>query len=421
MENGLVPRPSLRIAPRVRPPPRVERASLASARVAMPPRERPARAPIRPRPRPAAKPGVDAFTDEALLAELSDDDDGASEDAPGETMDALERRLRRELATMQDESAAEEAALMREIEATREEPDEADALMAQILAEERAERAAVASSVAASIASDVARLREECHAAKMEAVRLKRAGDMDGAREALRRSKALAARADAAAAAASADADAPTSVDRDAFERETPEALEEAIRAAKLEAVARKRAGDVESARAALREAKALAARRERLVSATPTATANATNASSASTGVRTDDLDLEALVAAAQMAVVSTLADDPDSLANRPAYDGEEADDDALLAAELGAGAVDDPHFGDEYDGLGPDGRLRDVDEATLARERAAELEGEVRAAKMEAVRLNRAGDADAARTELRRAKSLERELAEVKSLFAS
>ena len=174
---------------------------------------------------------------------------------------------------------------------------------------------------------------------------------MDGAREALRRSKALAARADAAAAAASADADAPKSVDRDTLERETPEALEEAIRAAKLEAVARKRAGDMESARAALREAKALAARRERLVSAT----ANATNASSASTGVRTDDLDLEALVAAAQMAVVSTLADDPDSLANRPAYDGEEADDDALLAAELGAGAVDDPHFGDEHDGLDP------------------------------------------------------------------
>ena len=127
MENGLVPRPTPRIAPRVRPPPRVERASLASARVAMPPCERPARAPIRPRPRPAAKPGVDAFTDEALLAQLSDDDDGASEDGPGETMDALERRLRRELATMQDESAAEEAALMREIEATREEPDEADA------------------------------------------------------------------------------------------------------------------------------------------------------------------------------------------------------------------------------------------------------------------------------------------------------
>ena len=164
----------------------------------------------------------------------------------------------------------------------------------------------------------------------------------------------------------------------------------------KLEAVTRKRAGDMESARAALREAKAGARRaaREGLVSAL----ANATSASSSSPGVRTDDPDLEALVAAAQMAVVSTLADDPDSLANRPAYDGEEADDDALLASELGAGAVADPHFGDEYDGLGPDGRLRDVDEEALARERAAELEEEVRAAKMEAVRLNRAGDADAA-----------------------
>ena len=347
------------------------------------------------------------------MAELSDDDDAASSSdvPPEESMDALERRLRRELATMRDESAAEEEALLREIEATREEPDEADALMAQILAEERAERAAVASSVAASVASDVARLREECHAAKMEAVRLKRAGDMDGAREALRRSKALAARA--AAADAAADAATRANCRR---ERETPDALEEAIRAAKLEAVTRKRAGDMESARAALREAKALAARRERLVSAL----ANATSASSSSPGVRTDDPDLEALVAAAQMAVVSTLADDPDSLANRPAYDGEEADDDALLASELGAGAVADPHFGDEYDGLGPDGRLRDVDEAALARERAAELEEEVRAAKMEAVRLNRAGDADAARTALRRAKSLEREFAEVRTTRA-
>ena len=384
----------------------------------MPPRERPTRAPIRPRPRPAGKPGLDAFTDEALLAELSDDDDAASSSdvPPEESMDALERRLRRELATMRDESAAEEEALLREIEATREEPDEADALMAQILAEERAERAAVASSVAASVASDVARLREECHAAKMEAVRLKRTGDMDGAREALRRSKALAARAAAAdAAAADAAADAATRANR-RRERETPDALEEAIRAAKLEAVTRKRAGDMESARAALREAKALAARRERLVSAL----ANVTSASSSSPGVRTDDPDLEALVAAAQMAVVSTLADDPDSLANRPAYDGEEADDDALLASELGAGAVADPHFGDEYDGLGPDGRLRDVDEAALARERAAELEEEVRAAKMEAVRLNRAGDADAARTASRRAKSLEREFAEVRTTRA-
>ena len=352
------------------------------------------------------------------MAELSDDDDAASSSdvPPEESMDALERRLRRELATMRDESAAEEEALLREIEATREEPDEADALMAQILAEERAERAAVASSVAASVASDVARLREECHAAKMEAVRLKRAGDMDGAREALRRSKALAADAAAAdAAAADAAADAATRANR-RRERETPEALEEAIRAAKLEAVTRKRAGDVESARAALREAKALAARRERLVSAL----ANATSASSSSPGVRTDDPDLEALVAAAQMAVVSTLADDPNSLANRPAHDGEEADDDALLASELGAGAVADPHFGDEYDGLGPDGQLRDVDEAALARERAAELEEEVRAAKMEAVRLNRAGDADAARTALRRAKSLEREFAEVQTTRA-
>ena len=194
-----------------------------------------------------------------MLAELSDDDDAASSSdvPPEESMDALERRLRRELATMRDESAAEEEALLREIEATREEPDEADALMAQILAEERAERAAVASSVAASVASDVARLREECHAAKMEAVRLKRAGDMDGAREALRRSKALAARAAArgppprTAAAGRRDESQPSPGARN------PEALEEAIRAAKLEAVTRKRAGDVESARAALREAKA--------------------------------------------------------------------------------------------------------------------------------------------------------------------
>ena len=114
-------------------------------------------------------------------------------------------------------------------------------------------------------------------------------------------------------------------------------------------------------------------------------------------------------------MAVVSTLADDPNSLANRPAYDGEEADDDAVVGVGTRRRRGGRSALGDEYDGLGPDGQLRDVDEAALARERAAELEEEVRAAKMEAVRLNRRGDADAARTALRRAKSLEREFAEV------
>ena len=113
-------------------------------------------------------------------------------------MEALERRLRGELATMADGMAEDEAALRRDLDAMGDEEDEADVLMREILAEERAERDAVAASVAASIAADAEALRAECHAMKLEAVRLKRAGDMDGAREALRRAKALAARAEAA-------------------------------------------------------------------------------------------------------------------------------------------------------------------------------------------------------------------------------
>ena len=152
------------------------------------------------------------------------------------------------------------------------EEDEADVLMREILAEERAERDAVAASVAASIAADAEALRAECHAMKLEAVRLKRAGDMDGAREALRRAKALAARAEAAEAEAARAGDRGESPGaagggprRRVLRRvvlgasslgASLAALEEAVKAAKLDAIAKKRSGDMAGARASLRRSK---------------------------------------------------------------------------------------------------------------------------------------------------------------------
>ena len=53
-------------------------------------------------------------------------------------MEALERRLRGELATMADGMAEDEAALRRDLDAMGDEEDEADVLMREILAEERA-------------------------------------------------------------------------------------------------------------------------------------------------------------------------------------------------------------------------------------------------------------------------------------------
>lgn len=445
--------------------------------VSMPPRAAPARAPVRPRPRREPAPPRAVADDEALLAELGGSDaeePNAGEPDAEESMEALERRLRGELATMADGMAEDEAALRRDLDAMGDEEDEADALMREILAEERAERDAVAASVAASIAADAEALRAECHAMKLEAVRLKRAGDMDGAREALRRAKALAARAEAAEAEAARAADrgeSPgaaggalgASLGASSLGASLA-ALEEAVKAAKLDAIAKKRSGDMAGARACLRRSKELQAtldrRREEATeeesgrprglsveasSNTPEKNARepgaAANAGShlsnhrpasrknASSATRADPApppeDLDAMLAAARSAAAGDSAGESEgegeaTLAAASGNDDDDAEEDAeLLRRELGGDALGETHFGDAYDGLDASGAARDVDEGALARARAAELDAEAKEAKARAVRLRREGDAEGAREALREAKRTQAELERVKADF--
>ena len=444
--------------------------------VSMPPRAAPARAPVRPRPRREPAPPRAVADDEALLAELGGSDaeepDAGEPDAE-ESMEALERRLRGELATMADGMAEDEAALRRDLDAMGDEEDEADVLMREILAEERAERDAVAASVAASIAADAEALRAECHAMKLEAVRLKRAGDMDGAREALRRAKALAARAEAAEAEAARAADrgespgaagAPLGASLGASSLGASlAALEEAVKAAKLDAIAKKRSGDMAGARASLRRSKELQAtldrRREEATqeesgrprdlsveassntpeknTREPGAAANAGSRSNhrtessrnASSATRADlqppPEDLDAMLAAARSAAAGDSAGESEgegeaTLAAASGNDDDDANEDAeLLRRELGGDALGETHFGDAYDGLDASGAARDVDEGALARARAAELDAEAKEAKARAVRLRREGDAEGAREALREAKRTQAELERVKADF--
>ena len=447
----------------------------------MPPRAAPARAPVRPRPRREPAPPRAVADDEALLAELGGSDaeePNAGEPDAEESMEALERRLRGELATMADGMAEDEAALRRDLDAMGDEEDEADVLMREILAEERAERDAVAASVAASIAADAEALRAECHAMKLEAVRLKRAGDMDGAREALRRAKALAARAEAAEAEAARAADrgespgaAGGALGAASFGASSLgasslgaslAALEEAVKAAKLDAIAKKRSGDMAGARASLRRSKELQAtldrRREEATeesgrprglsveasSSTPEkntrepgAAANAGSRSNhrtessrnASSATRADlqppPEDLDAMLAAARSAAAGDSAGESEgegeaTLAAASGNDDGDAEEDAeLLRRELGGDALGETHFGDAYDGLDASGAARDVDEGALARARAAELDAEAKEAKARAVRLRREGDAEGAREALREAKRTQAELERVKADF--
>ena len=429
----------------------------------MPPRAAPARAPVRPRPRREPAPPRAVADDEALLAELGGSDaeePNAGEPDADESMEALERRLRGELATMADGMAEDEAALRRDLDAMGDEEDEADVLMREILAEERAERDAVAASVAASIAADAEALRAECHAVKLEAVRLKRAGDMDGAREALRRAKALAARAEAAEAEASRAADRGESLGAagappaslGASLGASLAALEEAVKAAKLDAIAKKRSGDMAGARASLRRSKELQAtldrRREEatgeatagsgrprghFVEASSASEPGAANAGSrsnhrtasrnASSATRADPApteDVDAMLAAALSAMANDAGDsEGEGEAPSAASGNDDAEDAELLRRELGGDALGETHFGDAYDGLDASGAVRDVDEGALARARAAELDAVVSEAKARAVRLRREGDAEGAREALRGAKRTQAELERVKADF--
>ena len=412
------------------------------------------------------------FSDEALLAELGDagpaSDDGPASDG-GETfesLDVLERRLRLELARMPDSTPCdEEEAIRREIEATDDEPDEATALYLSLMQDERslrarrrAEREAVADSIARSVAADtaerVAALRAETQSEKMEAVRLNRAGDKEGARAALRRAKAAQARADQADLANVAEVaersairirEEVVSAIRPGHEshesHESPEALEQRVKALRLEAVRLNRAGDREGARAALRRAKAARARAGEAERSERTDAAK-TSGRSSSERRTTDhddhdrdddafletpgvlnDLDprasahLEALMASARSEMTRLArSEDPENGDGERALSSDESGDARLLSDALGADH-DDAHFSGAYDGRAADGTTRDVDAGALALERCAELEGEIREMEKRASAATRAGETSAARAFLEATEATREELRETRA----
>lgn len=405
--------------------------------------------PDEPRRRPKPRGGVESFDEAALLAELEDDQEGTQHAEREETHEELERRLMREIAAMPDQMALEEAALMRDLASMREEPDEGDVLMAALLAEEEAERRAkeakarTRTSAPASAAlkvpdaSEIAALRDACLQEKREAVRLKRAGDIDGAKAALRRAKDIAARADEAEATQPA-ARASTPNAASTSSAETIEELTRAVDAARREAVARKRAGDMAAARAALTESKELRAKLEAAVAAAEAAK----NADSAPTEPDSappepPPTDVDAMIAEAIGTVVKIISDDPDSKVtarkkklNRDDDDeapdrlGRESDedeggdegDDALLRRELGDDyEAQREHWGGDYRHPEP------TSERELIASRVEELERLVDSEKRTALARKRGGDHEGARNALRAMKAAQAELADASAMLAA
>ena len=383
---------------------------------------------------------MESFDDAALLAELGDE--GADESDDGEeTHEELERRLRREIAAMPDTMALEEAALMRDLASMKEEPDEGDVLMAQLLAEEEAERRArearkASASASASSASsaptavipdaaEIAAMRDACLQEKREAVRLKRAGDIDGAKDALRRAKAIAARADEAEASAT---NAPPATDAGDVNTESVETLTRAVDAARREAVAHKRAGDMVSARAALTKSKELRVRLDAAVAALEASRNTERDTEHAKDTPKADDVDT--MIAEAIGTVVKIISDDPDSKVTarrkKPQKDegdsepggdhDDDDDDDALLRRELGDDyEAQREHWGGDYHEPEPES------ETELVAARVAELENLVDVEKRTALERKRAGDHEGARSALRAMKAAQAELADASAMLAA
>jgi hypothetical protein len=394
---------------------------------------------VRPKPRHG---GVDSFDDAALLAELGDEgaDDGE------ETHEELERRLRREIAAMPDTMALEEAALMRDLASMKEEPDEGDVLMAQLLAEEEAERRArearkASASASASSASsaptavipdaaEIAAMRDACLQEKREAVRLKRAGDIDGAKEALRRAKAIAARADEAEASATNAPAREIAGDAGDADDSSVETLTRAVDAARREAVAHKRAGDMVSARAALTKSKELRVRLDAAAAALEASRNTERDTEHAKDTPKADDVDT--MIAEAIGTVVKIISDDPDSKVTarrkKPQKDegdsepggdhddDDDDDDDALLRRELGDDyEAQREHWGGDYHEPEPES------ETELVAARVAELENLVDVEKRTALERKRAGDHEGARSALRAMKAAQAELADASAMLAA
>ena len=386
---------------------------------------------------------MESFDDAALLAELGDEGgEGADGSDAEETHEELERRLRREIAAMPDTMALEEAALMRDLASMKEEPDEGDVLMAQLLAEEEAERRArearkASASASASSASsaptavipdaaEIAAMRDACLQEKREAVRLKRAGDIDGAKEALRRAKAISARADEAEASA---ANAPAREIAGDVNTESVETLTRAVDAARREAVAHKRAGDMVSARAALTKSKELRVRLDAAAAALEASRNTERDTEHAKDTPKADDVDT--MIAEAIGTVVKIISDDPDSKVtarrkkpqkdegdSEPGgdHDDDDDDDDALLRRELGDDyEAQREHWGGDYHEPEPES------ETELVAARVAELENLVDVEKRTALARKRAGDHEGARSALRAMKAAQAELADASAMLAA
>ena len=392
---------------------------------------------------------MESFDETALLAELEDDQEGTQHAEREETHEELERRLMREIADMPDQMALEEAALMRDLASMKEEPDEGEVLMAALLAEEEAERrakeakartrASAPASAAPKVpdASEIAALRDACLQEKREAVRLKRAGDIDGAKAALRRAKDIAARADAAEATTTATTAARASTPNAAptSSAETIEELTRAVDAARREAVARKRAGDMAAARAALTESKELRAKLEAAVAAAEAAE-NADSEPTEAGEETPEPNDVDAIIAEAIGTVVKIISDDPDSKVTarkKKSRDGDdeapdrlgcESDedeggdegDDALLRRELGDDyEAQRDHWGGDYRHPEP------TSERELIASRVEELERLVDSEKRTALARKRGGDHEGARNALRAMKAAQAELADASAMLAA
>jgi hypothetical protein len=388
---------------------------------------------------------VESFDDAALLAELGDEGgEGADGSDAEETHEELERRLRREIAAMPDTMALEEAALMRDLASMKEEPDEGDVLMAQLLAEEEAERRArearkASASASASSASsaptavipdaaEIAAMRDACLQEKREAVRLKRAGDIDGAKEALRRAKAISARADEAEASAANAPAREIAGDAGDADDSSVETLRRAVDAARREAVAHKRAGDMVSARAALTKSKELRVRLDAAAAALEASRNTERDTEHAKDTPKADDVDT--MIAEAIGTVVKIISDDPDSKVTarrkKPQKDegdsepggdhDDDDDDDALLRRELGDDyEAQREHWGGDYHEPEPES------ETELVAARVAELENLVDVEKRTALARKRAGDHEGARSALRAMKAAQAELADASAMLAA
>jgi hypothetical protein len=334
---------------------------------------------------------------------------------------------------------------MRDLASMKEEPDEGDVLMAQLLAEEEAERRArearkASASASASSASsaptavipdaaEIAAMRDACLQEKREAVRLKRAGDIDGAKEALRRAKAISARADEAEASAANAPAREIAGDAGDADDSSVETLRRAVDAARREAVAHKRAGDMVSARAALTKSKELRVRLDAAAAALEASRNTERDTEHAKDTPKADDVDT--MIAEAIGTVVKIISDDPDSKVtarrkkpqkdegdSEPGgdHDDDDDDDDALLRRELGDDyEAQREHWGGDYHEPEPES------ETELVAARVAELENLVDVEKRTALARKRAGDHEGARSALRAMKAAQAELADASAMLAA